>query len=66
MTEKFGNWNITRESLKPGSVFKVPSKSVAGKFYYVIVGPRGGVKCECPGFVYRNYCSHVKEVRGEI
>ena len=39
----------------------VPSRTDPGTVYLVVVTP-AGVTCPCPGFGYRQTCSHATEV----
>ena len=43
-------------------VVNVPSSSNPNKTYAVKRGPGGALTCECPGYIYRHECWHIKAV----
>ena len=45
---------------------KVKSTSQKGVFYTIRVFPSGEIKCDCPAFVFRNKCKHVKSYTNKL
>ena len=46
---------------------KVPSGTIIGKFYLVTIKRRPpSVTCNCISGKVRNYCNHIKQVKGYI
>jgi hypothetical protein len=43
--------------------YHVPSKSHPGTFHIVTENDNQTYVCDCAGYQYRHYCSHVKQVK---
>jgi len=49
--------------LKKLKTYEIPSSTDKNKTYIVREMAEGGLRCTCPGFVYREDCKHVKKVQ---
>lgn len=52
--------------LKPGDFTFVASDTNPNKLYRVYVDESGGLRCSCPGYVFRNDCKHLKKGGEEL
>lgn len=47
-------------------VQRIPSRTELGRLYEVRSTTYGALICDCPGFLYRRDCWHVRAVRGPL
>lgn len=54
------------QGIRPeGAAYAVPSRTEAGVYYQVLLGPEGDATCTCRGYEIRRDCWHCQHVREE-